>query len=86
MLPMPNSRYIFQSISKFQQASSTMQRPSQKHLPENVYILRATLFEKLGGFNIEYTKEHTLFKNVAILDFESICVPSEKLKQTENIT
>ena len=28
------------------------------------------------GFNIEFTKEQTLFKNVAIFDFESFCVPS----------
>ena len=54
--------------------------------PENVYTLRETLFEKLDGFNIDYTKEQTLFKNVAIFDFESICVPSEELKPTETIT
>ena len=54
--------------------------------PKNVYTLRETLFEKLDGFNIEYTKEQTLFKNVAIFDFESICVPSEELKPTETIT
>ena len=41
------------------------------------------MFEKLDGFNIEYTKEQTLFENVAIFDFESICVPSEKLKPTK---
>ena len=49
----------------------------------NVYTLRETLFEKLDRFNIEYTKEKTLFKNVAIFDIESICVPSEELKPTE---
>ena len=53
---------------------------------KNVYTLRETLFEKLDGFNIECTKEQTLFKNVAIFDFESICVPSEELKPTETIT
>ena len=37
--------------------------------PKNVYTLRETLFEKLDGFNIEYTIEQTLFKNVAIFDF-----------------
>ena len=68
-----------------------MQRSNQKHLPHikkhlNIYTLRETLFEKLDGFNIEYTKEQTLFKNVAIFDFESICVPSEELKPTETIT
>ena len=41
---------------------------------------------KLDGFNIEYTKEQTLFKNVATFDFESYCVPCEELKSTESIT
>ena len=54
--------------------------------PKNVYTLRETLFEKLDGFNIEYTIEQTLFKNIAIFDFESICVPSEELKPTKAIT
>ena len=44
------------------------------------------MFEKLDGFNIEYKIEQILFKNVAIFDFESICVPSEELKPTETIT
>ena len=49
--------------------------------PKKVYTLREKLFEKLVVFNIEYTKEQTLFKNVAIFDFKSICVPSEELKR-----
>ena len=46
-----------------------------KHIyPKNVYELRETLFEKLDAFNIPYRKEQKLFKNLAIFDFESICV------------
>ena len=30
--------------------------------------------DKLDSFGIEYTIEQTLFKNLAIFDFESICV------------
>ena len=30
--------------------------------PKNVYTLQETVFEKLDGFNIEYTKEQTLLK------------------------
>ena len=54
--------------------------------PKNAYILRETIFEKLDGCNIPYTEEHKLFRNVAIFDFESICVPSEELKATETTT
>ena len=42
--------------------------------PKNVYELRETLFEKLDAFNIPYRSEQKLFKNLAIFDFESICV------------
>ena len=54
--------------------------------PKNVYTLQKALFEKVDGFNIQYTKQQTLFKNVAIFDFDSICVPSEEFKLTETIT
>ena len=38
------------------------------------------------GSILSTKKKQTLFKNVAIFDFESICVPSEELKPTETIT
>ena len=48
--------------------------------------LRETLFEKLDAFNISYRSEQKLFKNLAIFDFESICVKEESYKQTETTT
>ena len=58
-----------------------------KHIyPKNVYELRETLFEKLDAFNIPYGSEQKLSKNLAIFDFESICVKEESYKQTETTT
>ena len=58
-----------------------------KHIyPKNVYELRETLFEKLDAFNIPYKNEQKLFKNLAIIDFESTCVKEESYKQTEATT
>ena len=59
-----------------------------KHIyPKNVYELRETLFEKLDAFNIPYRIEQKLFKNLAIFDFESICVKeANSYKQTETTT
>ena len=55
-----------------------------KHIyPKNVYQLRETLFEKLDSFNIPYREDQKLFKNLAIFDFESICVKEETYKETE---
>ena len=54
--------------------------------PKNVYTLRETLFEKVEGFSIPVSKDNTLFNNLAIFDFESICVPSDELKATQTTT
>ena len=56
-----------------------------KHFyPKNVYELRETLFEKLEGFNLPVSEDNKLFNNLAVFDFESICVPTEELKETQN--
>ena len=40
----------------------------------------------MDAFNIPYRKEQKLFKNLAIFDFESICVKEESYRQTETTT
>ena len=55
-----------------------------KHIyPKNVYQSRETLFEKLYSFNIPYKEDQKMFKNLAVFDFESICVKEETYKETE---
>ena len=57
-----------------------------KHIyPKNVYQLRETLFEKLDSFNIPYREDQKLFKNLAVFDFEPICIKEETNKETETI-
>ena len=52
-----------------------------KHMyPKNVYQFRETLFDKLHSFNIQHTDDQKLFSNLAVFDFESICIPEEKFK------
>ena len=48
--------------------------------PKNVYQTQETLFDQLDTFGIEYTNEQTHFMNLAIFDFESICVQEESFK------
>ena len=58
-----------------------------KHIyPKNVYQLRKTLFDKLDSFDIQYTDDQKLFSNLAVFDFESICIPEEKFKNAETTT
>ena len=55
-----------------------------KHIyPKNVYQLQETLFDKLDSFDIQYTDDQKLVKNLAAFDFESICIPEEKFENTE---
>ena len=53
---------------------------------KNVYTLRETQFKNFEGFNIPASKDNTLFNNLAIFDFESICIPSGELKATQATT
>ena len=58
-----------------------------KHVyPKNVYQLRETLFDKLDSFGIQYTDDQKLFTNLAVFDFESICIPEKKFKNTKTTT
>ena len=58
-----------------------------KHIyPKNVYELRETLFKKLERFSLPVSEDNKLFNNLAIFDFESICVPTEELKETQTTT
>ena len=58
-----------------------------KHIyHKNVNELRETMFEKLEGFNLPVSDDKKLFKNLAIFDYESICVPTEELKETQTTT
>ena len=54
--------------------------------PRNVSQIRETLFDKLDSFGIKYTSEQKLFENLAIFDFESICVQEEAFRDTNTTT
>ena len=53
--------------------------------PTTCYKLKDTIFEKLETLDIHVPKEHQLFKNLAVFDFESICVPlrEEEMHNTD---
>ena len=44
------------------------------------------MFDKFDGFGISYNDDQKLFKNLAIFDFDSICVPTEELKDKNTTT
>ena len=62
---------------------TTCQERVKQVYPKNVYRLKETLLDKLDSFDILYTDEQKLFKNVAIFGFQSICTREDDFKDTE---
>ena len=79
----PKCDTFFNRTFNLEQQLPTCSERVKNIYPRNVYQVRETLFDKLHSFGIEYTHEQTLFKNLAIFDFESICVQEESFKDTD---
>ena len=81
-----NCDTFIQKAGNFNRHVKTCKDRVQHIYPKIVYTLRETLFHKLDGIGISDNADQKLFKNLAIFDFESICVPSEQLKDTNTTT
>ena len=79
----PNCDTFFNRTFNLERHLTTCSERVKHVYTKNVYQTQETLFDKLDSFEIEYTNEHTLFKNLAIFDFESICVQEESFKDTD---
>ena len=77
-----NCDTFFNRIFNLEGHITTCRERVKNVYPKNVYQFQRTLFDKLDSL-IEYTNEQTLFKNLAIFDFESICVQGESFKYTD---
>ena len=82
----PNCGIFFNRTFNLEQHLTTCSERVKNVYPLNVYQIRKTLFDKLDSFGIKYTSEQKLFKNLAIFDFESICVQEETLRDTSTTT
>ena len=74
---------IFSKTGNLERHLITCSERVKHSYPKNVYQLKETLFEKLDSFNVPYREDQKLFKNLAVFDFESICVKEETYKETE---
>ena len=82
----PNCDTFFNRTFNLEQHLTTCSERVTNVYPTNVYQIRETLFDKLDSFGINYTREQKLLKNLAIFDFESICVQEETFKDTITTT
>ena len=78
----PNCETFFNRTFNLERHLTTCSERVKNVYPRNVYQIRETLFDKLDSFGINYTSEQKLFKNLAIFDFESICVQEETFRDT----
>ena len=81
-----NCDTFFNRIINLERYLTTCSEGVKNSYPPNVYQIRETIFDKLDSFSIKYTSEQKLFKNLAIFDFESICVQAETFRDTNTTT
>ena len=79
----PNCDSFFKRTFNLERHLTTCSERVKNVYPKNLYQTQETLFDKLHSFGIEHTHEQTLFKNLAIFDFESICVQEKSFKDTD---
>ena len=82
----PNCDTFFNKTLNLERYLTTCSQRVKNVYPRNVYQIRKTLFDKFGSFSIKYTSERKLFKNLALFDFESICVQEKTFRDTNTTT
>ena len=82
----PNCDTSFKRTFNLERHLTTCSERVKNVYPRNVYQIRGTLLDKLDSFGIKYTSEQKHFKNLAIFDFESVCVPEETFKDINTTT
>ena len=82
----PNCDTFIRRAGNFHRHVKSCKDRIQHIYTKSVYTLSETLFDKLDGFGVRYEKDQKLFKNLSVFDFESICVPSNELKDTNTTT
>ena len=82
----PNCDTVLHKTFNLERHLTTCSERVRNVYPGNVYQIRETLFDKLDSFSFKYTSEQKLFKNLAISDFESVCVQVETFRDTNTTT
>ena len=82
----PNCDTFFNKTFNLERNLTTCSERVKNFYPRNLTQIRETLFDKLDSFGIKYTSEQKLLKNLAIFDFESICVQEETFRDTNTTT
>ena len=82
----PSCYQIIHKIINLVQNLTTCKEKVDHVFPKNVYLLQKTLFGKSDSLNIFYFDDQKFFKNMAIFDFESVCVQEDKIRDIDTTT
>ena len=82
----PNCDTFFNRTFNLQRQLTTCSEQLKNVYRRNVYQIQETLFDKLDSFGIKYASQQKHFKNLAVFDFESICVQENSFKDTKTTT
>ena len=82
----PKCDSFFNRTFNLEQHLTTCSERVKNIYPRIVHLIREPLFDKLGSFGIQYRSQQKLFENLAMIDFESICVQEESFKDTKTTT
>ena len=82
----PNCDTFFSRTFNLERHLATCDERVKNIYRRNAYQIRGTLFDKLDFFGIKYTSQQKLFRNLAIFDFEPICVQEKFFKDTKTTT
>ena len=79
----PNCDTFFNITFNLELHLTTCSERVKNFYPKNVYQTHENLFDKLDSLGNEHANEQTLFNNLAIFDFVSVCVQKESFKDTD---
>ena len=82
----PNCDTFFNRTFNLERHLTTCSERVKNLYPRNVYHIREPFIDKLDSLGIKYRSEQKLFENLAIFDFESICVQEESFRDTNTTT
>ena len=82
----PNFDSFFSRTFNSERNLATCSERVKNIYPRNVYQIQETIFDKLDPFGIKCTSQQKLLKNLAIIDFEPICLQEESFKYTKPAT
>ena len=82
----PNCDTFFNKSFNLDRHLTTCSERVKNVYARNVYQIRETLVDKLDSFRIKCKSDQKLFKNLALFDFESICVQEETFRDTNTTT